>query len=245
MARHSLIPIAPGLRFGRLTVVARAEPNRWGNPKWRCQCDCGKFSQPLAVHLRNKKTQSCGCLQKEIAREQATKDITGQKFAHLTVLHRAGKNCNGKVIWFCRCDCGRFCETLAWPLGTKTKSCGCLRRKKAAQRTIERNYRHGDATRGNQTPLYRCWKNIKTRCLDPKNRAFKNYGGRGISMAPEWINDFLAFKNYVDQNIGPRPKGYTLDRIENYEGYFPGNLHWVHNSRRSRIEKAVTAALLK
>jgi hypothetical protein len=68
-------------------------------------------------------------------------------------------------------------------------------------------------------------------------------------MAPEWINDFAAFRDYINEHLGPRPKGHSIDRIENDEGYFPGNLRWatqsqqVHNSRRSRINKAVDTVL--
>src|SRR6516165_2533471 len=84
-------------------------------------------------------------------------------------------------------------------------------------------------------------------CL--KNKGFKNYGGRGIKIAPEWVNDFVAFRDYINQNLGPRPKGYSLDRIENDEGYEVGNLRWSprseqrHNSRTSRVNKVVDAAL--
>ena len=84
MARRSLIPIAPGMRFGRLTVIEQAGSDRWGKPQFKCLCDCGKVIQTLAASLRNGATKSCGCLQKEIvskkARNQSAKDITGQRF---------------------------------------------------------------------------------------------------------------------------------------------------------------------
>jgi hypothetical protein len=71
-------------------------------------------------------------------------------------------------------------------------------------------------------------------------------------MAPEWIDDFQAFRDYVDQNLGPKPKGdYSIDRIENHEGYFPGNIRWTprtvhnHNTRQNPIEKVVTAVLVE
>jgi hypothetical protein len=70
-------------------------------------------------------------------------------------------------------------------------------------------------------------------------------------MFAEWIDDFVAFKAFVDEHLGPRPEGHSIDRIENYENYEPFNLKWStqseqnHNSRRSRIEKAVSAVLLR
>ena len=71
-------------------------------------------------------------------------------------------------------------------------------------------------------------------------------------MAPEWIDDFVAFRDYVNQYLGPKPEGnYSIDRIENYEGYFPGNIRWNtqsgqnHNSKRSCIEIVTAAVLLQ
>jgi hypothetical protein len=114
----------------------------------------------------------------------------------------------------------------------------------------DRITRHGDTAHNSISPLYQCWLNIKQRCLNHKNPDFEHYGGRGISMATEWIDDFVAFKIYVNQNLGPRPSSkHTIDRIENSEGYEAGNLKGStrteqnHNTRRSPINKAVDAAL--
>ena len=68
-------------------------------------------------------------------------------------------------------------------------------------------------------------------------------------MAPEWIEDFQAFQVYINKTLGPRPKGYSIDRIENDEGYYPGNLRWAtsteqaHNKRSSKINKVIDAIL--
>jgi hypothetical protein len=75
-----------------------------------------------------------------------------------------------------------------------------------------------------RTPEYRCWQQIKARCLNPNHRAFPHYGGRGITIAPEWADDFLAFLRHV----GPRPsEGHSLDRIDNDAGYVPSNVRWA------------------
>jgi hypothetical protein len=169
------------------------------------------------------------------------KNIANQRFGRLVALYPTEERRNGTIIWRLRCDCGQEIESRIGSLGTRTKSCGCLRR--------ENRYRHGSSTRNNKSPLYRCWQNIKEHCLNPKHPVFKHYGGRGITMAPEWINDFPAFHDYINQNLGPRPKGRSLDRIENNEGYFPGNLKWStkseqnHNQRRSAINKLVLECL--
>lgn len=76
-----------------------------------------------------------------------------------------------------------------------------------------------------QTPEYKCWQQIKARCLNPDHRAYPNYGGRGIRIALEWEKDFAAFYAYV----GPRPTPqHSLDRYPNNNGnYEPGNVRWA------------------
>jgi hypothetical protein len=146
----------------------------------------------------------------------------------LVALCRTEKRCNKGVIWRVRCDCGREFEAATGYLG-EVNSCGCLRREKAAQV----NYRHGGAIDNKQSPLYVLWHNIKRRCFDPKFNGFKNYKGQRITIAPEWINDFAAFRDYVEQHLGPKPSPkHRIGRTENSEGYFPGNLQWATPSQQ-------------
>jgi hypothetical protein len=86
--------------------------------------------------------------------------------------------------------------------------------------------------------LYRCWTNIKQRCLNSNSQAYSNYGARGIKIYPLWEHDFNSFASYV----GDRPsKKHSLDRIDNDRNYEPGNLRWAtkaeqtRNSRRTRL----------
>lgn len=237
MARPMSIVL--GQIFDRLTVIDRAKPDRRGRAWFKCKCVCGNFKEVPASELQRKNTKSCGCLRKEIGK-RSTKDINGTRFGRLVALYPTGERRNEHFVWRCLCDCGRETEVTTGSLGTgRTRSCGCLRR--------EFPYRHG----GVGSPLYKCWTSIKARCLNPKNKSFKDHGGRGITIASEWIDDFQAFRDYINQNLGPRPKGYTLDRIENSEGYFPGNLRWAprtvqaHNSRGSRVDKAFNAIVLE
>jgi hypothetical protein len=244
MARRSLIPIDPGMRFGRLTVIERAGSDRWGKPRFKCECDCGKITQPLAKSLRRGASKSCGCLRKEIASKHNAKDITGQRFGRLVALYQTGERGKDRgVVWRVRCDCGCEFEATTKYLGS-IKSCGCLKR----EITSQIHYRHGNTIGGN-SPLYGLWQAIKQRCYNPKNKAYKYYGERGITMALEWI-DFIPFRDYINQALGPKPSPkHTLDRIENSEGYYPGNLKWStqteqnHNSGRSKIDKVLNTIL--
>ena len=83
---------------------------------------------------------------------------------------------------------------------------------------------------------YRHWKSIKTRCYNPNVAAYKNYGGRGITMSDEFLNDSAAFCEYLDSLPGWAP-GMTLDRIDNSKGYEVGNLRWATYSTQNRNKR--------
>jgi hypothetical protein len=85
--------------------------------------------------------------------------------------------------------------------------------------------RHGYASTkpGQRTPEYAAWDSAKQRCTNPNHPRWKDYGGRGITMCEAWRTDFLVFL----RDVGPKPVGYTLDRIDNDRGYEPGNVRWT------------------
>jgi hypothetical protein len=87
--------------------------------------------------------------------------------------------------------------------------------------------------------LARLWNGAMSRCTNPKNRDYKNYGGRGITICDDFKNQ-ENFSSYISKHLGKCPNGYTLDRIDNNKGYFPGNLRWatrkeqISNQRKTR-----------
>lgn len=156
-------------------------------------------------------------------------NLIGQKFGKLTVTAMGkGKSC------LCDCECG----TTEWTADRhsvksgRTASCGCLRWKKA-------NFTHGESVVGNWSPEYRAWSNMITRCHNPNATRFKDWGGRGITVFPEWRESYESFLAFV----GRRPSAtHSLDRWPNKDGnYAPGNVRWAtreeqaRNTKRNRI----------
>ncbi len=129
-----------------------------------------------------------------------------------------------KALFLCRCGI-----TFESPIGDvkegKTRSCGCLK----SNALSKRNQTHGMSNH----PLYLTWKSIKSRCLNPNNKSYKNYGGRGITMYSGWINNFKAFCDHASNLPDYRKHGLTLDRRKNNKGYFPGNLRWATKQEQS------------
>lgn len=156
-------------------------------------------------------------------------DLTGQRFGRLVVVERAeSKNKNSS--WLCKCDCGKQTVVSAPNLKSgATRSCGCG----LQEATIERSTKHG----GRYTKLYAVWIAMKDRCNNSNNKQFDDYGGRGIRVCKEWIDDFSAFQKWALAN--GYKGGLTIDRKDNDKGYAPDNCQWVtskeqNNNRRPR-----------
>lgn len=158
-------------------------------------------------------------------------DITGKKFGRWTALSKAPSSPRGLAKWECVCECGtrRVVDSNRLVNG-KSKSCGCARSAATAKaKTV-----HG----GSYTRTYGIWSGMKTRCLNPNEKCYPNYGGRGITVCERWqsFETFLA-------DMGEAPPGATLDRINNDGNYDPSNCRWATlevqlNNKRSnhRIE---------
>ena len=157
------------------------------------------------------------------------KDFINQKFNKWTILKElepkkyvTNKRNVLKRVFLCVCECGNTKNVLLENLKRGiSKSCGCLIKENSGIRT------HGMS----KTSEYHIWNSIKERCNNPKNHAYKYYGGRGISFYDKWENNFIEFYNY----IGTRPSKYhSIDRIDVNGNYEPGNIKWATRKEQSR-----------
>lgn len=153
-----------------------------------------------------------------------TKDLSGNKYNRLTILERDYSR--NRIYYKCQCDCGKIVTVRADSIiNGQTQSCGCL--------FIERHTKHGMEG----TLEYYTYNSMIQRCKNPNSPDYKNYGGRGIVVCERW----KKFENFYE-DMGRKPNGAVLDRIDNSGHYEPSNCRWTtidlsNQNRRMYIVK--------
>lgn len=165
----------------------------------------------------------------------------GLVIGKLKVLKETDERRNGNIMWECLCVCGKIIRVRATALKRGlSKSCGC-------QTGIINGNRERTHGASRSDPLYIIWQGIKTRCFNEKSFAYKDYGGRGIKMSAEWVNDFIKFK--IDMSEG-YVKGLTIERKNVNGNYEKSNCIWVTrkeqaNNRRTTIYMDTEIGVMK
>ena len=160
------------------------------------------------------------------------KDLTGQRFERLVVVDTAFKK--RQWFWNCVCDCGNKVIVAGCNLRSgNTNSCGCYR----DERRIESHRIHGLS----KTYIEHVYRGMLSRCLNEKDEFYKDYGGRGVTVCSRWSGT-KGLQNFAE-DMGERPDGYQIDRINNDGPYSPENCRWASlktNARNKRNTVFIT-----
>lgn len=149
-------------------------------------------------------------------------NLIGKTFGRLTVVSFCDKDKYGACRWNCLCICGGTTISRSYSLKTgRTKSCGCLQKEAVVNKLTTHGHSHFEKN----TPEYRAWIAMKSRCYNKNLRSYPGYGGRGIVVCDEWLNDFPAFYSHIGKRPSP---DHSLDRYPNNDGHYePGNVRWA------------------
>ena len=145
----------------------------------------------------------------------------GQRFGCVVIVERNGTNQRQEAVWLCLCDCGKIDDVVGWHLTTKRRdSCYDCRNT---------NVTHGMA----KTPIYNVWRSMIKRCNVPTHKSYGYYGGRGIEVCQRW----MVFENFYS-DMGDKPAGMSLDRIDNNGNYEPDNCRWATSKQQTRNKRS-------
>jgi hypothetical protein len=156
---------------------------------------------------------------------------------------RVYKSGNKKMVE-CICECGNITQLLYQHYKSNhTKSCGCLNNERR-KLLGKNNLTHNHSNKGGKIKCsreYNSWLSMKSRCNYLKNKDWFNYGGRGIKVCDRWIS---SFENFL-QDMGNRPKGFTIDRIDPNGNYEPSNCRWADNKTQRHNQRHVYKIIKK
>lgn len=227
-----------GYRSGKLEIIEFSHwhylPSGGRHHKWLCRCDCGNETIAFGTNVMKKgHTTSCGCERDRRLKEGHSnyfknlipQDMEGKRFGRLIVESFAGwiETKTSRVsTWSCVCDCGNtIVMRRSYLVTTPTPSCGCYR----SEVLRELRTTHGQTG----SPTYISWMKMKERCNLKSYAEQEYYQDRGITVCPEWNESFEKFL----EDMGERPEGTTLDRINSDLGYYKENCRWADLTTQS------------
>lgn len=161
-------------------------------------------------------------------------EIIGKRYGKTVVINHLGSNKHGKRIWSMQCDCGvKHVSTTGDLSSGRVTSCGCA----SKDRISKLKYKHGHAKASGNSVEYQTYNHMLGRCFNQNKPDYRHYGGRGITVCDRWRE---SFENFL-ADMGSRPAGMSLDRIDVNGNYEPGNCRWIpvaeqqSNKRNNRV----------
>jgi hypothetical protein len=224
-----IVPVISGARFGKLVVVSDKPVGSGSRRKIRCLCDCGTECLVVVGSLRSSRgTRSCGCLVGETQREMHPIPV-GERFGRLVIARDVERRTGNHRLVEAKCDCGKVAIVSINNLRSgHTSSCGC-----AKSDIGEKLATHGHTRKGAFNRTYSIYRDMRTRCENPKYREFHLYGGRGITVCERWQQGYEFFL----ADMGERPPGMSLERERVNEGYSPDNCKWATDEEQANNKR--------
>lgn len=163
-------------------------------------------------------------------------DLRGRRYGMLTVEEYVGIS-KKAAHWRCRCDCGRTSHPTSQSLTDgRSRSCGCQQKIATSRAKRQHGHTSNDIDR-RYTPEYTCWLRMKSRCYNEKDKSYKRYGARGITVCDRWLHgeDSKSGFECFFEDMGYKPTdSHSIDRKDNDLGYSKGNCRWAVQSVQQR-----------
>lgn len=231
------IPNLSGKTFGKLTVLYRADNHvdSKGHKRamWKCRCDCGNETIVSTTNLKRGNIKSCGKCNGKTRNEKGQyekgkniKDITGMKYGKLTVIH-LDKIVNRKSYWLVKCECGTVKSVRGDTLKSIT-SCGCIKKEQDIV-----NFGISNNHQMTYNPVYHIWQAMISRCENPNQSHYMDYGGRGIKVCSEW-HDIKYFAEWANETGFVAGKNLSIERKDVNGNYCPENCCWIDRKFQAR-----------